>query len=124
MTRSRGIPVVVGATVAMALGFGGLALISVFMRPLEAEFGWSRTDMSLAYAVATVGMALGGVVWGRVADRVDIRILLAIGGSGMVLPLLAMAAAQSLWHTYLAPPCRPRSLLASLDTRHPDPRLQ
>ena len=29
MTRSRGIPVVVGATVAMALGFGGLALISV-----------------------------------------------------------------------------------------------
>ena len=66
MTRSRGILVVGGATVAMALGFGGLALISVFMRPLEAEFGWSRAEISLAYAVATVGMALGGVVWGRV----------------------------------------------------------
>jgi MFS family permease len=102
MMRSRGILVVVGATVAMALGFGGLALISVFMRPLEAEFGWSRAEVSLAYAVATVGMALGGVVWGRVSDRVDIRILLAIGGSGMVLPLLAMAAVQSLWQTYLA----------------------
>ena len=102
MMRSRGILVVVGATVAMALGFGGLALISVFMRPLEAEFGWSRAEISLAYAVATVGMALGGVVWGRLSDRVDIRILLAIGGSGMVLPLLAMAAVQSLWQTYLA----------------------
>ena len=100
--RSRGILVVGGATVAMALGFGGLALISVFMRPLEAEFGWSRADTSLAYAVATVGMAVGGVVWGRMSDRVDIRILLAIGGSGMVLPLLAMAAVQSLWQTYLA----------------------
>ena len=63
--RSRGILVVGGATVAMALGFGSLALISVFMRPLEAEFGWSRY-ISLAYAVATVGMAVGGVVWGRV----------------------------------------------------------
>jgi|GraSoiStandDraft_29_1057270.scaffolds.fasta_scaffold1225699_2 MFS family permease len=104
MTRSRGILVVGGATVAMAPGFGGLALISVFMRPLEAEFGWSRAETSLAYAVATVGMALDGVVWGPVSDRVDIRILLAIGGSGMVLPLLAMAAVQSLWHTYLAPP--------------------
>jgi len=102
MMRSRGILVVVGATVAMALGFGGLALISVFMRPLEAEFGWSRAEISLAYAVASAGMALGGVVWGRVSDRVDIRILLAIGGSGMVLPLLAMAAVQSLWQTYLA----------------------
>ena len=100
--RSRGILVVGGATVAMALGFGSLALISVFMRPLEAEFGWSRADTSLAYAVATVGMAVGGVVWGRVSDRVDIRILLTIGGSGMVLPLLAMAAVQSLWQTYLA----------------------
>jgi MFS family permease len=102
MMRSRGILVVVGATVAMALGFGGLALISVFLRPLEAEFGWSRAEISLAYAVATVGMALGGVVWGRLSDRVDIRILLAIGGSGMVLPLLAMAAVQSLWQIYLA----------------------
>ena len=100
--RSRGILVVVGGTVAMALGFGSLALISVFMRPLETEFGWSRADTSLAYAVATIGMAVGGVVWGRVSDRVDIRILLAIGGSGMVLPLFAMAAVQSLWQTYLA----------------------
>src|SRR5262245_32829900 len=88
--RARGILVVVGATVAMAVGFGGLALISVFMRPLEAEFGWSRAEISLAYGIASVGMALGGVVWGWVSDRVDIRVLLAIGGAGMALPLLAM----------------------------------
>ena len=100
--RLRGILVVVGATVAMALGFGGLGLTSVFMRPLEAEFGWSRAGISLAYAVATAGMAVGGLIWGRVSDRVDIRILLAVGGSGMVLALTAMAAVQSLWQTYLA----------------------
>jgi len=37
-----------------ALGFGTLALISVFKRPLEAEFGWSRAEISLAYGVATI----------------------------------------------------------------------
>jgi MFS family permease len=86
----------------MALGFGGLALISVFIRPLEAEFGWSRGELSFAYGVATIGMALGGMVWGRVSNRLDIRILLATGGSGMALSLFAMAAVQSLWQIYLA----------------------
>jgi len=100
--RSGGIPVVGGASMAMALGFGSLGLVAVFMRPLEAKFGWSRAEISLAYGYATVGMALGGVVWGRVSDRVDIRVLLAIGGSGMVAPLLAMAVVQSLWQIYLA----------------------
>ncbi|MCL4765788.1 MAG: MFS transporter [Hyphomicrobiaceae bacterium] len=98
----RAFNVVAGATVVMALGFGGLALMSVFMRPLEVEFGWSRSEVSFVYAVATVGMAVGGVIWGRISDRVDIRILLAIGGSGMVLSLLAMAATRSLWQIYLA----------------------
>ena len=100
--RSGGIPVIVGATTVMALGFGSLALISVFMRPLEAEFGFSRAEISLAYGLATIGMALGGVVWGRLSDRVDIRVLSAIGASGMVAPLLAMAIVQSLRQLYLA----------------------
>src|SRR5262245_6631124 len=100
--RWGGIPVVGGASMAMALGFGSLGLVAVFMRPLEAEFGWSRAEISLAYGHATIGMALGGVGWGRLSDRVDIRVLLAIGGSGMVAPLLAMAVVQSLWQIYLA----------------------
>ena len=93
---------VVGGTVGMALGFGCLALISVFMQPLEAAFGWSRGEVSLGYGIVSVGMAVGGLVWGRLSDRLDIRLLLAVGGSGMVLSLLALAATQTLWHFYAA----------------------
>jgi MFS family permease len=98
----RAVLVVVGATVAMALGFGCLALTSIFMRPLEAEFGWSRAETSLAYAIASAGMALGGLGWGWASDRVSTRTLLAIGGCGMVLSVLAMSAVQSIWQLYLA----------------------
>lgn len=98
----RAVLAVVGGTVGMALGFGCLALTSVFMQPLEAAFGWSRAEVSLGYGVASVGMALGGLVWGRLSDRLDIRVLLAIGGAGMVVSLLAMGAMQSLWHFYAA----------------------
>jgi MFS family permease len=98
----RAVWAVVGGTAGMALGFGCLALTSVFMQPLEQAFGWSRADVSLGYAIAAAGMAVGGLIWGRLSDRLDIRLLLTIGGAGMVLSLVGMAAAQSLWHFYAA----------------------
>lgn len=104
VTRSarHGALVVLAATVAMAMGFGGLGLISVFMAPMEADLGWSRADTSFAYALSTLGMAVGGLFWGRLADRTDIRVLLAIGGSAMIASLLAMAMLQSLSVLYIA----------------------
>jgi MFS family permease len=98
----RGTLVVLAATVAMAMGFGGLGLITVFMGPMEADLGWSRSDMSLGYALATTGMALGGLFWGRLSDRMDVRLLLATGAAGMVASLLAMAMLHSLPAFYAA----------------------
>jgi MFS family permease len=98
----RGVFVVIAATVVMAIGFGGLGLITVFMGPMEADLGWSRSTSSLGYALSTTGMAIGGLVWGRLSDRVDVRILLALGASGMVTALFAMALLQSRSAFYLA----------------------
>src|SRR5690349_18595164 len=97
-----GILVVLAATVAMATGFGGLALITVFMAPMESDLGWSRSDTSLGYALSTAGMAIGGLFWGRLSDRMDVRSLLAIGAIGMVASLLAMSILQSLLVFYMA----------------------
>src|SRR5215813_13366520 len=98
----RGALVVLAATVTMAMGFGGLGLITVFMEPMEAELGWSRSDTSLAYALSTAGMAIGGLFWGRLSDRMDVRILIVIGGTGMVASVLSMSILQSLPVFYLA----------------------
>ena len=98
----RGTLVVVAATLVVAMGFGGLGLITVFMGPMEAELGWSRSDTSLGYAFSTAGMAIGGLWWGRLSDRVDVRLLLALGAAGMVGSLLAMSAQRSLPLFYFA----------------------
>ena len=100
--RHRGTLVVLAATLVMAMGFGGLGLVSVFMAPMEADLGWTRSNTSLGYAIAATGMAVGGLLWGRVSDRVDIRLLLAIGATGMVSSLFAMAMQQSLTTYYIA----------------------
>jgi MFS family permease len=93
----RGVLAIMGATLGMASGFGLLILSSVFMGPLVAEFGWTRTDVSSGYVLAALGMATGGMVWGRVSDRTDPRLLLAMGGICQVLPLAILAAAQNIW---------------------------
>jgi MFS family permease len=98
----RGALVVLAATVAMAMGFGGLGLITVFMGPIETDLGWSRSDTSLGYALSTAGMALGGWFWGRLSDRMDVRLLLAAGAAGMVVSPLAMAMLHSLPVFYIA----------------------
>src|SRR5215213_6799414 len=101
-SSARGVMVVLAATVAMAMGFGGLGLITVFMGPMEADLGWSRSHTSLGYALSTAGMAIGGLFWGRLSDRMDLRLLFAVGASGMVASLLAMSILQSLLAFYIA----------------------
>src|SRR5262245_24386574 len=100
--RSRGVLVVLAATVAMAMGFGGLGLITVFMGPMEADLGWSRSDTSLDFALSTGGRASGGLFWGRLPDCADLWLLLPLGASGLVASLLAMSILKSLPAFYIA----------------------
>lgn len=93
----RGILAITGATVGMGSGFGLLILSSAFIGPLVAEFGWTRADVSLGYACAAMGMAVGGLLWGRVSDSIDLRWMLAIGGTCQVLPLAWLSITHSLW---------------------------
>jgi MFS family permease len=75
-----------------AMGFGVLFTMAVFLTPLAAEFGWPRADVSLAYAVATIGTGLGGVMMGHFADRMPVR---WIAVAGAVVPAAALALLSS-----------------------------
>ena len=41
-------------TAMVAMAFGVIGTVAVFLEPLAAEFGWPRADVSAAYSVATV----------------------------------------------------------------------
>ncbi len=53
----------------MNLALGSLYAWSVFVAPLEKEFGWKRADTSSVYTWAIVVFALSFVVAGRLQDR-------------------------------------------------------
>lgn len=88
-------------TVMAAMGFGVLFTMAVFLTPLAAEFGWPRADVSLAYAVATIGTGAGGVLMGHFADRLPVR---RIAMAGAVIPAVAfvfLSRASTLAELYV-----------------------
>jgi MFS transporter, OFA family, oxalate/formate antiporter len=54
----------------MNLALGTLYGWSVFVAPLEKQFGWTRSDTSMVFTIAVVVFALSFVVAGRIQDRI------------------------------------------------------
>ena len=67
------------AVVISTIGSVGMWSVVVALPAIQAEFNIARADASLPYTFAMVGFALGGVVIGRMADRLGIVWPLVIG---------------------------------------------
>ena len=106
MTSSRRLHpawVVLGAvTLCMMAGSGLRSVFGVYIKPMEAEFGWGRGALSGAAAISLLLLGAVGPLVGRLADRwgpkrVILVSLLMLGGGS-----IGAAFVQKLWHVYLA----------------------
>lgn len=91
--------VVVGAA-ALILGIAMGTLVnglSAFLRPLETHFGWDRADVAAINSFGLIGIALGGIGMGFLADRLPTRMLCLAGAAVLALALLAAARVTVLW---------------------------
>src|SRR5437899_1859306 len=55
---------------SMNLALGTLYGWSVFVAPLEKQFGWKRADTSMVFTIAVMVFALTFVVAGRIQDKI------------------------------------------------------
>ena len=83
------------------LAFGSMASISVFLKPVSLEFGWSRGQTSFAYTIASFASAAFGVIWGQVADKYGTKWFGLAGALSMSLTLLALSSLNSIYQFYL-----------------------
>ena len=83
------------------LAFGSMASISVFLKPVSLEFGWSRGQTSFAYTIASFASATFGVIWGQVADKYGTKWFGLTGAISMSLTLLALSSLDSIYQFYL-----------------------
>tara|TARA_E500000331_G_scaffold34303_2_gene28589 strand:- start:866 stop:2200 length:1335 start_codon:yes stop_codon:yes gene_type:complete len=83
------------------LSFGTLGAISVFLKPLAAEFGWSRADTALGYTAIAFSSALFGILWGIIADRYGTRWFGVLAAIAMAVALILLSTQNSLLEFYL-----------------------
>ena len=94
--------VVVGAVVLVLAGFVGTLLsFGVFLKPLQAEFGWSRAATSGAMSLCIAVQGVTGIVMGRLVDRFNAGVVVAVGTLAGVAAYLYLSRLDSLWQFYL-----------------------
>jgi len=86
----------------LCISLGAPLITVVALKPIAAEFGNIRSVPSLAYSLAWLGSAAGGIAMGLVAERVGVRWTVIFGAmmiaAGLVLSSLGDRIALYLGH--------------------------
>ena len=96
--------VVLAACLGVMAGFGSLFVytFSVFVKPLAAQFGWSREAISSGFAVAAVTLGFISPLLGRWIDRFGPRRIILICMTVYVCAIASLSLLRSgLWQFYL-----------------------
>lgn len=104
--------VVAGAAFfVLTLISGTLYTYGVFLKPLEAEFGWSSASTAGAYSVGLFVMGILFMVFGRLNDRLGPRVVIMVSSVFIGVGYILMSRINSLWQLYLF-----RSVIVAIGT--------
>jgi OFA family oxalate/formate antiporter-like MFS transporter len=84
----------------MNLALGSLYAWSVFVLPLEKEFGWKRAQTSWVFTIAIVTFAITFVLAGRIQDKLGPRPCALVGAVLVSLGFFAASMTTSLIFLY------------------------
>ncbi len=87
------------ALVTMMMAFGAAWITAVALKDIAAEVGGARSTPALASALAWLGGGVGGIVMGRIADRIGTRWTVVCGALmiGVGLTLSTFGPPWPLW---------------------------
>ncbi|MBM2803666.1 MAG: hypothetical protein HW419_1559 [Deltaproteobacteria bacterium] len=79
----------------------GMSTFSLFLPPIEKEFGLSRSLATLPYVVAMLGWGAGAILFGKLADDRGSRPVVLTGILLMAAGFAGMGLSQNLWQLSL-----------------------
>ena len=89
----------IGTMVLLVLGL--IYAWSIFVAPLEAEFGWSRSETSLTFSISMMMWSIGMLVNGRLSQTIPLRACYAIGASLIAVGFILSSQIGSLPQLYI-----------------------
>ncbi len=101
-SRYYGWTMLLGVSIAQVTSWGILFYsIAVFLAPMQADLGWSVTQITGAYSLALLISGVAAIPVGRLLDRSGARVLMSIGSIAATLLVLAWSQTSSLLAFYL-----------------------
>jgi MFS family permease len=89
--------VVVGAGMLMTcIGIGAMMSLAVFLQPIAADTGWSRSGISTAATLDFLCMGAAAFLWGMMSDRFGTRLVVLLGSALLGLGLIGASRAPTL----------------------------
>ncbi|NPD15177.1 MFS transporter [Xinfangfangia sp. D13-10-4-6] len=96
-------PVLIAGSFILMIGFAIRASFGVFQIPVAAEFGWARSEFSLAIAIQNLAWGIGQPLFGAVAEKFGDRRAIILGALLYALGLVLTALSTEPWqHQWLA----------------------
>ena len=76
-------------------------VLGVFFEPIQAELGWSRAEMSLAFTIGSMTSSVFTMLFGRVLDRYGSRAIVVIAGVVIFLAMIGISFMQAPWQFWI-----------------------
>lgn len=84
-------PVLIVGCVIIMVSFAVRASFGVFQIPIAEEFGWLRSEFSLAIALQNLAWGIGQPIFGAIAEKIGDRKAIIIGAVVYALGLMLSA---------------------------------
>ncbi len=84
-------PILIASSVILLIGFGIRASYGVFQVPIAEEFGWLRSDFSMAIAVQNLAWGIGQPMFGMFAEKYGDRKAIILGAALYAIGLVIAA---------------------------------
>ncbi len=88
------------ALAVMCISYGAPMVTVVALKPIAADLGSARSVPALAYSLAWLGTAIGGIAMGRIAERIGVRWTASFGAL-MIAAGLIVSTGGAPWQLYL-----------------------
>ena len=86
-------PILIAGCIIIMLSFAVRASFGVFQIPVAEEFGWLRTEFSMAIALQNLFWGIGQPIFGVIAEKITDRKAILLGGLVYALGLVLSSSA-------------------------------
>ncbi len=98
-------PILIVGCIVITVSFAVRASFGVFQIPIADEFGWLRSDFSMAIAIQNLAWGIGQPIFGAIAEKIGDRRAIVLGAltytAGMVLTAWSVTPFEHQMYAWL-----------------------